>query len=89
MKRTIEQWKNCEPSAMSAQSNAAIMFAFQDAKADILELHAEMLRMKNIARAIAYPCRGTPEEGYGLMDFAKILQSAYTAEQLWVDPSDR
>ena len=71
------------------QSDAAKMYAFQDAKADILELHAENLRLRNVARAIAYPQRGTPEEGYTLMDFAKLLQSAYTAEQLWVDPADR
>ena len=90
MKRKIEQWKNCDPKAMvENQSDAAKMYAFQDAKANILELHAENLRLRNIARAIAYPQRGTPEEGYGLMDFAKLLQSAYTAEQLWVEPADR
>lgn len=71
------------------QSRAAIMFALQDAQADIVEMHAEMLRFKNVARAIAYPQRGTPEESYSLMDFAKLLQSAYTADQLWVDPKDR
>lgn len=90
MKRTIEQWKNSDPKAMASnQSDTAKMFALQDAKADILELHAENLRLRNIARAIAYPQRGTPEEGYGLMDFAKLLQSAYTADQLWVEPGDR
>lgn len=90
MKRPIEQWKNCNPKAMAeAQSDAAKMYDFQDAKADILELHAENLRLRNVARAIAYPQRGTPEEDYNLMDFAKLLQSAYTAEQLWVDPADR
>ena len=33
--------------------------------------------------------RGTPEETYGPMDFAKLLQSAYTADQLWVEPEKR
>jgi len=90
MKRTIEQWRNCNPKAMAEeQSDAAKMYALQDAKADILELHTENLRLRNVARAIAYPQRGTPEEGYDLMDFAKLLRSAYTAEQLWVDPADR
>lgn len=90
MKRTIEQWKKCDPNEMAFnQSDAAKMYAFQDAKADIIELHSENLRLRNIARAIAYPQRGTPEEGYSTMDFAKLLQSAYSAEQLWVDPSDR
>ena len=83
MKRTIEEWKNCEPNAMAySMSNAAKMYAFEDAKADILEMHSENLRLRNIARAIAYPQRGTPEEEYDLMDFAKLLQSAFTAEQL-------
>ena len=90
MKRTIEQWKNCDPKAMvENQSAAAQMFALQDAKADILELHSENLRLRNIARAIAYPQRGTPEESYNRMDFSKLLQSAYSAEQLWVEPADR
>lgn len=90
MKRTIEQWNNCDPKVMANdQSDTAKMFAFQDAKADILELHAENLRLRNIARVIAYPQRGTHEDGYGLMDIAKMLQSAYTAEQLWVEPKDR
>ena len=90
MKRTIDQWRNCEPRAMANnQSNAAVQFALEDAKADVLELHKENQRLRNIARAIAYPERGTHEEGYGLRDFAKLLQSAYTAEQLWVEPENR
>lgn len=90
MKRTIDVWTHCNPKAMAYdQSDAAVMFALQDAKADILELHAENLRLRNIARAIAYPQRGTPEESYSLMDFAKLLQSAYTADQLWVSVEDR
>lgn len=90
MKRTIEQWKNCDPHAMAEnQSRVAICWAFSDAQDDILELYKENLRLKNIARAIAYPQRGTPEEAYSLMDFAKILQSTYKAEDLWVEPKDR
>lgn len=90
MKRSIESWRGCDPKAMAQnQSEAAVMFALQDAKADILDLHAENMRLRNIARAIAYPQRGTPEEGYCLMDFSKLLQSAYTAEQLWVEPEER
>lgn len=90
MRRPIDTWKACDPKAMAhGQSATAAQFAFEDAKADILELHAEMLRFKNIARAIAYPQRGTAEESYSLMDFAKLIQSAYSAEALWVEPADR
>ena len=90
LNRAIDQWKNCDPTKMATeQSDAAIMYAFQDAKHDILELYKENLKLKNIARVIAYPCRGTHEEGYGLMDLAKILQATYTAEYLWVEPEDR
>ncbi len=40
MKRKIEQWRGCDPRAMATQqSPAAIQFAFEDAKADILALH--------------------------------------------------
>ena len=87
MKRTIEQWKKCDPKAMATrQSDAAKYFAFEDAKADIIELYNENLRLKNVMRIIAYPSRGTHEEGYNITDMAKLIQSAYTAEQLWVEP---
>ena len=44
MKRTIDQWRNCDPRAMANnQSNAAVQFALEDAKADVLELHKEKL----------------------------------------------
>jgi hypothetical protein len=90
MRRSIETWANCDPKAMAYnQSAAAVQFALEDARADILELHADMLRFKNIARAIAYPQRGTHEETYGLTDFIKLIQSAYSAEDLWVEPADR
>ena len=43
MKRTIEQWRNCDPAHMAtAMSPAAIRFALEDAKADILELHQQL-----------------------------------------------
>jgi len=38
--RSIETWEKCDPSAMSKQSEAAIMYALKDARADILKLHA-------------------------------------------------
>lgn len=83
MKRTIEQWQNCDPSAMAHnQSDAAKFFAFEDAKADILELYAENKRIRRVMQVIAYPRRGTHEEGYGIMDMAKLIQSAFTAEYL-------
>lgn len=83
MKRTIEQWIKCNPEAMAHdQSDAAKQFAFEDAKADILELYAENKRLRKVMQIIAYPRRGTHEEGYGILDMAKLIQSAYTAEYL-------
>jgi hypothetical protein len=64
------------------QSNAAIMFALEDAKADILELYAENKRIREVMRIIAYPKRGTHEEGYDLQDMANLIQLEYTAAQL-------
>lgn len=47
LKRTIEQWRGGDPEAMAYHmSEAAIMFAFKDAKSDILALHAEVERLR-------------------------------------------
>lgn len=43
LQRSIEQWRSSDPVAMAEQSKAAIYFAFQDARADILAL-AEALK---------------------------------------------
>ena len=40
LQRKIEQWRGCVPGAMACQSPAAILYAFEDAKADILALYA-------------------------------------------------
>ena len=41
LQRTIQQWRAGQPAAMATnQSRAAIQFAFEDAKADILALYA-------------------------------------------------
>lgn len=39
MKRLIEQWRNCDPNDMARMSEAAVMYALQDAKDDILLLY--------------------------------------------------
>lgn len=42
MQRTIEQWRGCDPQAMATnQSPEARMFAYRDARSDILELDGE------------------------------------------------
>lgn len=49
MKRTIGQWRGCNPESMATgQSEAARTFAFADAKADILELHRENERLREL-----------------------------------------
>lgn len=53
MKRTIEQWRNAVPELMAtAQSEAARTYAFADARADILELHREIERLRGIIMAL-------------------------------------
>lgn len=48
LKRTIEQWRGGDPEAMAYHmSEAAIIYAFRDAKADILALHAENERLRS------------------------------------------
>lgn len=46
MQRKIEQWKNCVPDAMVHMSTAAIRYAFEDAKSDILSLWEDNQRLK-------------------------------------------
>lgn len=47
LNRTIEQWRRCDPESMAYHmSEAAIMYAFRDAKADILDLYAEVERLR-------------------------------------------
>lgn len=47
LNRSIEQWRNCDPWAMATeQSDAAKMFAMEDARADILKLHADNERLR-------------------------------------------
>jgi hypothetical protein len=83
MRRKIDAWIKCSPEAMAHnQSNVAKQFAFEDAKADILELYEENKRLRRVMQIIAYPRRGTHEEGYGILDMAKLIQSAYTNEYL-------
>lgn len=46
MQRKIEQWKNCVPDAMVHMSIAAIRYAFEDAKSDILSLWEDNQRLR-------------------------------------------
>jgi hypothetical protein len=49
MNRTSYQWKNCCPFAMaSKQSEAAIMYAFSDAKHDIAQLYDVVERVARL-----------------------------------------
>jgi len=75
MKRSASKWNNSVPEAMARQSKAAITFAFEDAKADILQM-AEMLRIA------AYPKRGTDEESMDEFDVAEMIQANFTLEDL-------
>ena len=54
MNRPIERWQACNPTAMATeQSEAARIYAFEDAKHDILELHAEVERLRDVLTAIS------------------------------------
>ena len=75
MKRPVHRWANCNPSAMAQQSEAAIMYAFQDAKDDILQM-AEILRI------IGYPRRGTYEEDMDIFDIANYIQANFKLSDL-------
>jgi hypothetical protein len=82
MNRSIDRWNVCNPSAMAQQSIAAITYAFEDARHDMLELAQQNKRLRELLRISAYPSRGTDEESLTIYDFAQIVQSAYTLDQL-------
>jgi hypothetical protein len=52
LERTIEQWRNCDPRAMAKQSEAAVMYAFTDAKADILKLASERTALRALLKEL-------------------------------------
>ena len=54
MKRTIQQWSNCSPEVMAKTlSEAALVFALQDAKSDILELHRKCQKAASELASVA------------------------------------
>lgn len=71
MNRKISQWEACDPKAMAKMSEAAIMYALSDAKADILELF-------NDIKKIAYPARGSESEYWDIYDACDYLQAKYS-----------
>lgn len=49
MQRPIIQWVNCNPETMAfTLSPAALMYALQDARADIMALHSLAQRVANL-----------------------------------------
>lgn len=75
LQRKISQWQNCNPETMARDmSPAAIRFALEDARADILT-------MAKLLTKIAYPRRGTLEEEITLQDVADVVQKAITLEE--------
>ena len=68
LRRKLSQWKNCCPKAMAEMSSAAIQFAFEDAKHDILALATLLCQA-------GYPRRGTPEQAQDINEFAEKVQT--------------
>lgn len=83
MNRSIERWKACLPSAMTQQSTAAITYAFEDARHDIIELADQNARLRSLLMIAAWPKRGTEEEeAMDINTFAEMVRCIYTFEQL-------
>lgn len=52
--RSIERWRACDPHLMAQQSEAAMLFAFADAKHDILLLADRVKKLEaELAAGIA------------------------------------
>lgn len=82
MRRSLKTWNLCNPSSMTEQSPAAIRYAFEDARADIIELATDLERMKLMLSRIAYPARNTPDEFADLNMFAAEIQEMWSLEDL-------
>lgn len=82
MNRSIERWKVCLPSAMAQQSTAAITYAFEDARHDIIELADQNARLRSLLMIAAFPRRGTEEEAMNIFTFGEMVRGIYTQEQL-------
>jgi len=48
LNRTAEQWQKCDPKAMAKMSEPAIMYALADDRSDVLRMHAEVERLKQV-----------------------------------------
>lgn len=83
MKRSLQQWINCNPKTMATEmSPAAQQYAFEDAKNDIMELAHENRLMREVLRKIAYPRRGTEEESANIATAALWIQEKWTLHTL-------
>lgn len=74
LNRSVKSYAECSPKAMSTMSPAAIMYAFQDGRADVLILAGLLSR-------IAYPRRGTPDETKTVQDWAEEIQAVITHDE--------
>ena len=66
--RTLEQWRNCAPEAMAAMSPAAIMYALEDAKHDILALASAVEGAAVIADAAGAEIRALRADNASMLD---------------------
>ncbi len=82
LNRTVETYEKCKPESMAKMSEAAIMYAFRDMRADVLTLQKELKAAYEILRQIGYPRRGTEEETMNVHDFAALIQTRYTLAKL-------
>lgn len=82
MRRTITQWVNCNPRALSLLNPAAGERVWVDAKEDIMELAHENRLMRKILRQIGFPRRGTEEFEMDIYRAAELIQSRWTLHDL-------
>ena len=83
MIRTIFQYKDMKPVYISKNcSRNAIMFFLKDARKDILSLHKQNEKMKEVLSNIAYPMRGTEFEDMDFDDVLEFIQSNFSTDDL-------
>lgn len=74
LERKLTGWRDCSPKEMSKMSEAAIQFALEDARKDLLTMGALLVK-------IGYPRRGSYEDGWTVYDIAKQVHSLIPHEE--------
>lgn len=86
LRRTIDSCRKCSPKAMAyEQSPAAIFYAIDDMRHDIIALYEENEKMRKLLQVVACPRRGTDEETMASTELSKMILKNFSVSFLCED----